>query len=246
MKYIASVSFGKDSLAMLLLLIEKKYPLDGVVYYDTGMEFESIYNIKDTVKEILENIGIPFYELHPDKPFEYWAFEHKTKSCKIGYGWCGGKCRWATSQKIRAIDGFSKKINDDIIWYVGIAYDEKERYERLPKNKISPLYEWKMTEKDCLSYCYSNGYRWKEDNGIELYSILDRVSCWCCSNKNKKELRNMYLYLPKYWDKLKQFQSKTKIPMKKYRKNGITYGTVFELEEIFRDEVENNDRKTIC
>lgn len=37
MKYIASVSFGKDSLAMLLLLIEKKCPLDEVVFYDTGV-----------------------------------------------------------------------------------------------------------------------------------------------------------------------------------------------------------------
>lgn len=41
-KYIASVSFGKDSLAMLLMLIEKRYKLDEVVFYDTGMEFQAI------------------------------------------------------------------------------------------------------------------------------------------------------------------------------------------------------------
>ena len=46
MKYIASVSFGKDSLAMLLRLIEEGKPLDEVVFYDTGMEFECIYNNK--------------------------------------------------------------------------------------------------------------------------------------------------------------------------------------------------------
>lgn len=34
MRYIASVSFGKDSLAMLLKLIELQYPLDEVVFYD--------------------------------------------------------------------------------------------------------------------------------------------------------------------------------------------------------------------
>ena len=39
MKYIASCSFGKDSLAMLLTLIAKGYPLNEVVFYDTGMEF---------------------------------------------------------------------------------------------------------------------------------------------------------------------------------------------------------------
>lgn len=32
-RYIASCSFGKDSLAMVLLLIQKKYPLDEVVFF---------------------------------------------------------------------------------------------------------------------------------------------------------------------------------------------------------------------
>ena len=34
MRYIASVSFGKDSLAMLLRLLEENKPLDEVVFYD--------------------------------------------------------------------------------------------------------------------------------------------------------------------------------------------------------------------
>ena len=42
--HIASVSWGKDSLAMLLTLIAKGYPLNEVVFYDTGMEFEAIYH----------------------------------------------------------------------------------------------------------------------------------------------------------------------------------------------------------
>ena len=49
MKYIASVSFGKDSLAMLLRILEEKKPLDEVIFYDTGMEFQAIYNIRDKV-----------------------------------------------------------------------------------------------------------------------------------------------------------------------------------------------------
>lgn len=55
-----------------------------------------------------------------------------------------------------------------------------------------------MTENDCLSYCYEKGFEWLEE-GKRLYGILDRVSCWCCSNKNKKELENMRLYLPNYY-----------------------------------------------
>ena len=47
-----------------------------------------------------------------------------------------------------------------------------------------------------------------------LYGILDRVSCWCCGNKNKKELEKMRIYLPDYYLKyialLKQIKKNNK------------------------------------
>lgn len=85
-----------------------------------------------------------------------------------------------------------------------------------------------MTEKDCLDFCYSEGFTWEED-GIELYDILDRVSCWCCANKNKKELKNYYLYLPNYWNKLLDMQRKTERPFSKNI-------NLLELDKIFREE----------
>ena len=44
MKHIASCSFGKDSCAMVLKIIELGLPLDEVVFYDTG-------NLKLTEKQ---------------------------------------------------------------------------------------------------------------------------------------------------------------------------------------------------
>ena len=46
MKYIASISFGKDSLAMLLRLLEENLPLDMAVFYNTGMEFDADSSIQ--------------------------------------------------------------------------------------------------------------------------------------------------------------------------------------------------------
>lgn len=227
MKYIASVSFGKDSLAMLLMLIEKNMPLDEVVFYDTGMEFNAIYNIRDKIKILLQEKNIKFTELKPDYDFEYKMFDKPVKkrngTIGKGYSWCGGRCRWGTTDKLKAIEKYSQ----DCYEYIGIASDELNRIakERKP-NKIMPLVEWGMTEVDCLAYCYNKGYNWLE-NGIDLYSILDRVSCWCCANKNLKELKNYYLYLPTYWNKLKELQSKTGRNMKgKY--------SVFDLEDKFK------------
>ena len=75
----------------------------------------------------------------------------------------------------------------------GIAVDEQKRIQKENnKHKLLPLVEWSMKEKDCLEYCYKKGFFWKENN-IRLYDVLDRVSCWCCSNKNNKELKNYYL-----------------------------------------------------
>ena len=228
MKYFASISFGKDSLAMLLRLIEENKPLDEVVFYDTGMEFECIYNLRNKMLPLLEAHNIKYTELKPKQTFLYTMFEKPVKkrngTTGKGYSWCGGRCRWGTTEKLKAIEKYCKGNYE----YVGIAYDEQNRLSKERKaNKLFPLAEWEMTEKDCLEYCYNKGYDWNED-GIELYSILDRVSCWCCCNKNLKELENYYKYLPKYWNKLKELQSKTDRPMK-YNKY-----TVFDLEKKFK------------
>lgn len=228
MKYFASISFGKDSLAMLLRLIEENKPLDEVVFYDTGMEFECIYNLRNKILPLLEAHNIKYTELKPKQTFLYTMFEKPVKkrngTTGKGYSWCGGRCRWGTTEKLKAIEKYCKGNYE----YVGIAYDEQNRLSKERKvNKLFPLAEWKMTEKDCLEYCYNKGYDWNED-GIELYSILDRVSCWCCCNKNLKELENYYKYLPKYWNKLKELQSKTDRLMK-YNKY-----TVFDLEKKFK------------
>lgn len=207
-KYIASVSFGKDSLAMLLRLLEENYPLDAVVFYDTGMEFQCIYKIRDKVKIILEQHGIGFVELKPQELFLYSMLERPIKfrnkdGFHYGYGWCGGPCRWGTKNKIRAIQKYKQSLMDDVTDYVGIAADEESRFDKAKQEgKRMPLVEWGMTESDCLSYCHDRGFYWLERayglgvEYVDLYEILDRVSCWCCSNKNLKELRNIYEHLP--------------------------------------------------
>lgn len=234
MKYIASCSFGKDSLAMLLKLIEEKEILDEVIFYDTGMEFKAIYNIRDKILPILENKNIKYTELKPKENFEYKIFEklvnRRDGRKGKGYSWCGGKCRWGTSEKNRIISKYLKdNYGNDYIEYVGIAYDETSRINYDNIHKSYPLVKYGMTEKDCLKYCYDKGFNWLEED-VELYSILDRVSCWCCANKNLKELKNYYKYLPNYWNKLKEFQSKTNRPFK-YNKY-----TIEDLEKKFKED----------
>ena len=179
MAFYASVSFGKDSLAMLLLLLEKKMPLDEVIFYNSEMEFQAIYDIRDRIRPVLEQRGVRFTEVRPDASFLYNMLERPVNSKKngfhLGYGWCGGPCRWGTKLKTRSLDGVAL---DAEVHYVGIAADEPERLAKLEPPKCSPLAEAGMTETDCLAFCYERGFFW-EENGVRLYDILDRVSCWC-------------------------------------------------------------------
>jgi len=229
----ASVSFGKDSTCMLLLLIEKKCPPDEVVFFNNGVEYQAIYHVRDMLVPYIESQGICYTELHPEKPFLWNMLERPV--CKrgtntihkYGYSWCGGTCRWETSMKLTALKKHTSKGRD----YVGLAANETQRFAKENRpNRLLPLVEWGMTEKDTLAYCYSMGIHWEED-GIRLYDLLDRVSCWCCGNKNLKELRNMFLYMPDYWEKLKQLQQKTPFPFRRNEKL-----TIFDLEERFRKE----------
>lgn len=237
MKYVASCSFGKDSLAMVLLLIEKGYPLDEVIFYDTEMEFQAIYNNKIKMEKILVEQNIKFTVLKDSLPFEYRAFEKEVRTrsgiAKKGYNWCGGMARWGTSGKLTAINRHYKETfgNETIVEYVGVAADESERIEkyRSKRNKtikLYPLIEWGMTEADCLEYCYSHGWNWHEETSVtacgwvELYEILDRVSCWCCANKNQKEIKNIMFYLPNYWKKIREYECKCHVP---YKGKGCEY-----------------------
>lgn len=237
MKYVASCSFGKDSLAMVLLLIEKGYPLDEVIFYDTEMEFQSIYSNKIKLEKILEAMSIRFTVLTDPLPFTFRAFEKEVRTrsgiIKRGYNWCGGLCRWGTTGKLSAIQKHYKETYGDetIVEYVGVAADERDRIEkyRSKRNKtvkLYPLIEWGMKESDCLDYCYSHGWNWHEETTetecgwVEMYEILDRVSCWCCANKNQREIKNIMRYLPNYWNRIREYECKCMVP---YKGKGCDY-----------------------
>ena len=219
---------------MLLMLIEKNQPLDEVVFYDTGMEFGAIYNVRNQVLDILNKHNIPFTVLKPERPFMYDMLEKpvhsKQKGNHLGYGWCGGLCRWGTRDKLTALDRYAKANN--AVVYIGIAADEPQRLTRMEPYKRAPLAEWNVTEAEALQYCWNHGIHWTENSSVpDLYTLLDRVSCWCCCNKNQKELYNIWKYLPEYWDKLIELQNRLERPMKRFRTDP-TFGNLGDIRNL--------------
>ncbi|NCC53620.1 MAG: 3'-phosphoadenosine 5'-phosphosulfate sulfotransferase (PAPS reductase)/FAD synthetase, partial [Spartobacteria bacterium] len=149
-RHIASFSGGKDSTAMVLRLIEEKWPLDEIVMFDTGWEFPQMY---DHIAKFEEFTGQKVTVVHPRRSFEEWMLRRKIvarkgpqkgKVHRIGNGWPSPTRRWCTREKCDQID----KHCGHAIRYIGIAADEIHRTTsaNLMSNKPRryPLVEWDM------------------------------------------------------------------------------------------------------
>jgi len=58
-----------------------------------------------------------------------------------------------------------------------------------------------MSEQDCIIFL-------KERN-LEnpLYTKFSRLGCWMCPKQNLKSLKNLYIYYPNLWIKLKRYET---------------------------------------
>lgn len=239
--HMVSLSGGKDSTAMLLMMLERQMPVDIILFCDTGLEFPAMYEHLDRLER---NTGRAITRVKAEHPYEYYMFDvpvhrlHETKFTQkfglnhSGYGWAGPKMRWCTSVlKDNPRERFLRPLREkyDIIEYVGIAADEQYRLERKRNRSPShrhPLVDWGITEADCLKYCHDRGYDW---NG--LYEHFRRASCWCCPLQSLPELRKLMKYYPELWEQLKTWDKRT------WRNFRADY-SVEQLEARFRFEEE--------
>lgn len=110
-KHIVSFSGGKDSTAMLLMMLEKGMQIDDVIYCDTGVEFPEMYSHIEAVEAYT---GLTITRLKSEKTWDYLFFEHvRTRgkyAGKAGYGWPSMLRRWCTRElKIRPVQDYLKQ-----------------------------------------------------------------------------------------------------------------------------------------
>lgn len=196
MKHIVSFSGGKDSTLMLLLMLEKGMPIDDIVFADTGMEFQELY---DYIEHIEGVIGRKITRLRPKKTWDDLFFAKKKKGNNIGqiYGFpMTMACDMHKRLKIEPIRKYYRSIEGDFLVYIGIARNEPDRYERLKDNERAPLYEWGIDELFVIQELKRRGLH------NPLYDTFDRLGCYTCPNINLKELRLMRKRYPDEYAKL--------------------------------------------
>ena len=211
MKYIASLSYGKDSIAMLEVIKQHNMPLDRIVHVEImatdtiPADLPPMVEFKKHADKIIkQRYGIEVEHIRAPKSYEEWFYHiYGDRSKKAGeiYGFPYSMGAWCNSRlKTNILRKFNKP---DIHQYIGYAIDEKKK-ERQEKIQIYlegqstfggsyPLVDCSVTEKECLNWCKEN------DLLSPIYSQTTRGGCWFCHNSTLQELRMLREQYPKYW-----------------------------------------------
>ena len=217
MNNIVSLSGGKDSTAMLLMMFERGEPIHSVVFFDTGWEFPQMYDHLDKLEEY---IGVEIVHLAPKKLFSKYLISPT-------YKWPDARRRWCSRLKINAVRQFSRA--NDGVECIGFAVDEKHRAKgKQLKDRPTrfPLIELGVSEQSALNYCLDAGFDWGG-----LYDHFNRVSCFCCPLKTLNELRILRRHYAPQWQEMLAME-------KTMPENGGFHGwqTVHDLDRRFAYE----------
>lgn len=242
MKHIVSFSGGKDSTAMLLMMLERGWPVDDIVYFDCGdWEFPQMH---EHINQVEQYIGRKVTRLQDPQGFDYWMFHYEriTKRGQklIGKAWPTAFNRWCTGQKRDMFEKYYTQFRDEgMTLYIGFAADESTRSKQKAQTRRPwverrfPLIELETTEREALEYCYSKGFTWGG-----LYNHFKRVSCWCCPLQSLKELKQLYLHFPELWERLKDMDKRA---WNMFRADGKSVEDLekrFYFEEVLQGKLE--------
>lgn len=240
MRYLASCSFGKDSLAAILLAKKHGEPLDEAVYcevmFDKTISGE-VPEHRDFIytKGIpaLERMGIKVTVLRGKKTYVDLFTGRITRGPKKGmlrsFPVCG-KCYVQRDCKLRPILRYQKTLPPDTVQYIGIAKDEQERLLRLEGRQVSLLEKYNCTEQDAKELCRQAGLL------SPIYQFTNRGGCWFCPNAKRKELRHLYDHHPDLWARMLELQA---VPGKVSEKLNRTQ-RFSDIDAMFREEDQEN------
>lgn len=184
---IVSYSGGKDSTAMLHMLLEQGVKIDKIICFECEWDFPQMNN---HLKLVEKNTGLQIIRVR--------YYRHFNEQLAV-YGWPKSAGGWCTACKHITCVKYIRFLKGDKTEYIGFSADEVHRTQTkwMKERKWPvkfPLIEAGMSETDSLAYCKNLGYDWDG-----LYDVFDRVSCFCCPKGGKAKREKIRLNYPVLW-----------------------------------------------
>lgn len=238
MSYVASISYGKDSLKMLDVIKSRGLPLDRIITFDVWAtddilaEFPEVTEFKKKMDiYIKKKYGIEVEHFcATDENGEKLTYEKQfystyKKGQSVGniYGFPVTVGSWCNSRLKMKARGKGTERGD--VSYVGIAYDERKRHKIINEKTVAPLVDFGIDEDLCGLHC--------EYEGIlsPTYESSYRDGCWFCHKQGVKQLRHLRKNYPQLWKLLLKWDKDSPIPFKADGHTVHDYDRRFEQEE---------------
>ncbi len=201
MTRIAMLSGGQDSTAMTLRLFEIGQAPDHVVFCDTLIEHDEMYEYIDKIDAFLQRrYGVKIDRTKPSKSFEAWVFGKVTSgdnNGKVrGTPMVTEPCYWRREAKERAFDRWVKeRVVGEHVKLIGYTVHERERAEAARKHGIeTPLIDWGWREIDCRNYLR------EREMENKLYRHFSRTGCAVCPRQKIDDFYAVWKYYPKWYE----------------------------------------------
>lgn len=210
-KYIALLSGGRDSTAMVEMLLSNGDPLDHIIFANTQHEFPQMYDYIDRFdRYIQDKYGMSITILQPSSTFEDWCFGRvisgNRKGMVRGIPMITVPCYWKREAKVRPIERFIKKelSGYDVVKYVGYTYSEKKRSNVKDPNVDFPLIRYKMCEADVD--------RLLREINMEnpLYYHFERTGCSFCPYMKRRSYYILWKHYPEEFNYMLEIENKLK------------------------------------
>lgn len=213
MKKIASCSFGKDSLAAIIVSEENGIHIDEAVYcrimFDDSISAEppehEAFIHEVAIPTLEKQYGIKTTIVQAKETYRDRFFAKYERGGKIGqiYGFPMRRGAWCNSNlKMKPIADWKRQAGD-FLQVVGIAADETARIERKTvQGKILPLVQFGITEASAFDICRRAGLL------SPAYRCgRTRLGCWFCHNQRIAELQRLRKEHPELWEKLMELDA---------------------------------------
>ena len=234
---VFNLSFGKDSMATLILAAEQGIPIDRVMYCDIRFSPEMsgehpimaewIPKAEERLKELF---GITVDHVYSGVSFveQFYKTIQKGKMKGFNYGFPYIIAPWCNDRlKMKAVQKYNSQFKEQVTSFCGIAYDEPIRWERMLKKETdkrkyrSLLVEQKLTEQDAFEICK------RYDLLSPMYSVdgIYRGGCWFCPKQCLADLYSLWKAYPDLWQRLCDMEPDSH---NTFKPNGVTLASLSE------------------